>query len=300
MEDAATRRSLISLKVNALGHRRTTEAPSLFFDPLGLFLTLCGYSLPLPFPIPPIPAEPRRRRRRRRLGSRGWVVSGPRAMGSCPSGGRRDRGIEDGQWTRPRARQGPGIRNPCRPRPHVISSHSSEVAKRRPDWPQGRVTRLSLKRRAQKGLRGEGQGGGDPDGEGGERAKQYLAHTLTRCATGKSGCAWFAATIWTSEISALAATNAPLLDHPSTVWYNDSKGTAMAHEGRRGTSPPPSPSSAEPRGRKCRKSCPRYLSCYCCCYRYRYRSRQSGKYQALVSGARPSVARKMGGPVGRP
>lgn len=149
------------------------------------------------------------------------------------------------------------------------------------------------------GLRGEGQGGGDPDGEGGERAKQYLAHTLTRCATDRSGCAWFAATIWTSEISALAATNAPLLDHPSTVWYNDSKGTAMAHEGRRGTSPPPSPSSAEPWGRKCRKSCPRYLSCYCC-YRYRYRSRQSGKYQGLVSGARPSVARKMGGPVGRP
>lgn len=174
----------------------------------------------------------------------------------------RDRGIEDRQWTLPRARQGPGIRNPCRPRPHVISSHSRAVAKRRPDWPQGRVTRLWLKRRAQKGLRGEGQGGGDPDGEGGERAKQYLAHTLTRCATDRSGCAWFAATIWTSEISALAATNAPLLDHPSTVWYNDSKGTAMAHEGRRGTSPPPSPSSAEPWGRKCRKSCPRYLSCY--------------------------------------
>ncbi|KAH7019221.1 hypothetical protein EDB80DRAFT_676224 [Ilyonectria destructans] len=297
MEDAATRRSLISLKVNALGHRRTTEAPSLFFDPLGLFLTLCGHSLPLPFPIPPIPAEPRRRRRR--LGGRGWVVSGPRAMGSCPSGGGRDRGIEDGQWTRPRARQGPGIRNPCRPRPHVISSHSSQVAKRRPDWPQGRVTRLSLKRRTQKGLRGEGQGGGDPDGEGGERAKQYLAHTLSHAAQQASQDVPGSLPPSGPPRSLLCR---PLMHHYSTTQVPSGTTTAKGppwHMRDEEELAHPLPSSAEPRGRKCRESCPRYLSCYCC-YRYRYRSRQSGKYQALVSGARPSVARKMGGPVGRP
>ncbi|KAF7558931.1 hypothetical protein G7046_g5220 [Stylonectria norvegica] len=107
------------------------------------------------------------------------------------------------------------------------------------------------------------------------------------CWTDPSGCAWFAATIWTSEISVLAATNAQ--QTRSTAWYKDCEGQTE------GLSRAPRPGhlgqasrqeSAEPGALKLQD----YLSCYS------RRLEAESLCQCLVLNCRARKRGRIGGP----